>query len=158
MANFAGVAAARSARAPVNVVRDGLGAVGRPMCVYVSEEAHFSIAKAAAMLGLGEANVRHVKTNDRFQLDLADLESHVDATAPPDSSFIRRQRRRRHRRRRPCFDCRFARATALAPRRRCAAAPPTGPRALFADTSRPIPSRSTRTGNNLPMGCGVPST
>jgi aromatic-L-amino-acid decarboxylase len=78
MANFAALAAARSAKAPVNVVRDGLHAAG-PMTVYVSEEAHFSIEKAAAMLGLGEANVRHVRTDDRFQLDLAHLESLVAA-------------------------------------------------------------------------------
>ena len=35
MANFAGLAAARSAKAPVNVVRDGMSAAGAPMCVYV---------------------------------------------------------------------------------------------------------------------------
>ena len=78
MANFAGLAAARSAKAPVNVVRDGLHAAG-PMTVYVSEEAHFSIEKAAAMLGIGEANVRHVRTDERFRLDLAHLESLVAA-------------------------------------------------------------------------------
>jgi glutamate/tyrosine decarboxylase-like PLP-dependent enzyme len=74
MANFAALAAARSAKAPVNVVSQGVAAAGKPMCVYVSEEAHFSIAKAAGMLGLGEANVRMVKTDDRFRLDLSDLE------------------------------------------------------------------------------------
>jgi aromatic-L-amino-acid/L-tryptophan decarboxylase len=74
MANFAGLAAARTAKAPVNVVREGLGAVRRAMCLYVSEEAHYSIEKAAGMLGLGEAHVRHVKTDDRFRLDLADLD------------------------------------------------------------------------------------
>jgi glutamate/tyrosine decarboxylase-like PLP-dependent enzyme len=74
MANFAGLAAARTAKAPINVVREGLTALGVPMCVYVSEEAHFSTGKAAAMLGLGEANVRHVKTDAAFRLDLADLE------------------------------------------------------------------------------------
>jgi glutamate/tyrosine decarboxylase-like PLP-dependent enzyme len=73
MANFAALAAARSAKAPGNVVRDGVAAAGRPMCVYVSEEAHFSIAKAAGMLGLGEANVRHAKTDACFRLDLDDL-------------------------------------------------------------------------------------
>jgi glutamate/tyrosine decarboxylase-like PLP-dependent enzyme len=78
MANFAGLAAARSAKAPVNVVRDGLHAAGA-MIVYVSEEAHFSVEKAAAMLGLGEANVRHVRTDDRFRLDLAHLEALVAA-------------------------------------------------------------------------------
>ena len=74
MANFAALAAARGAKAPGNVVRDGLAANARRMCLYVSEEGHFSIAKAAGMLGLGEANVRSVKTGDRQRIDLADLD------------------------------------------------------------------------------------
>ncbi len=77
MANFAGLAAARSAKAPGNVVRDGLAAAGRRMCAYVSEEGHFSISKAAGMLGLGEANVRSVRTDARFRIDLDHLESLV---------------------------------------------------------------------------------
>ncbi len=71
MANFAALAAARSAKAGANVVRDGVAAAGRPMCCYVSEEGHFSIAKAAGMLGIGEANVRSVRTDARFRIDLA---------------------------------------------------------------------------------------
>ena len=55
MANFAALAAARSAKAPANVVRDGVAAAGKRMCVYVSREGHFSIGKAAGMLGIGEA-------------------------------------------------------------------------------------------------------
>src|SRR5205823_6167736 len=47
MANFAAIAAARSAKAPINVVREGVAALGKPMCLYVSREGHFSIAKAA---------------------------------------------------------------------------------------------------------------
>lgn len=74
MANFAALGAARSAKAPVNVVREGLRAVGRAMCVYVSEEAHYSVAKAAGMLGLGEDHVRQVKTDERFRMDVGDLE------------------------------------------------------------------------------------
>lgn len=74
MANFAGLAAARSAKAPGNVVQDGLAAAGTRMCAYVSTEGHFSVAKAAGMLGLGERNVRQVRTNGRLQIDLADLE------------------------------------------------------------------------------------
>ena len=76
MANFAGLAAARTAKALGNVVRDGMFGV-RPMCVYVSTEGHFSIAKAAGMLGLGERNVRQVRTNGRLQIDLGDLELQV---------------------------------------------------------------------------------
>ena len=57
MANFAGIAAARSAKAPGNVVREGMARPAR-MRLYASEEAHFSIRKAAAMLGIGADNVR----------------------------------------------------------------------------------------------------
>jgi glutamate/tyrosine decarboxylase-like PLP-dependent enzyme len=78
MANFAALAAARSAKAPVNVVQEGVAAAGR-MTAYVSEESHFSVAKAAAMLGLGEANVRQVKTNSRLEIDRDDLERLVAA-------------------------------------------------------------------------------
>jgi glutamate/tyrosine decarboxylase-like PLP-dependent enzyme len=79
MANFAALGAARSAKAGANVVRDGVAAAGRRMCLYVSEESHFSMAKAAGMLGLGESNVRAVKTDERLHIDLADLERLVAA-------------------------------------------------------------------------------
>ncbi len=76
MANFAGLAAARSAKAPGNVVRDGVGGMPR-MCAYVSRESHFSVTKAAGMLGIGEANVRQIDTDENLRLDLADLERRV---------------------------------------------------------------------------------
>jgi glutamate/tyrosine decarboxylase-like PLP-dependent enzyme len=78
MANFAGLAAARSAKAPGNVVHDGVAAAGKRMCIYVSEEGHFSIAKAAGMLGLGEANVRAVPTDEHFRIDLRALDRLVE--------------------------------------------------------------------------------
>jgi len=73
MANFAGLAAARSAKAGVDVVREGMAAAGRRMCVYVSEESHYSVAKGAGMLGLGESSVRAVKTDACLHIDLDDL-------------------------------------------------------------------------------------
>jgi aromatic-L-amino-acid decarboxylase len=76
MANFAALAAARSAKAPGDVRRDGL--IGLPrMCAYISEEGHFAFAKGAGMMGLGEANVRQIATDDRLRIDLADLERRV---------------------------------------------------------------------------------
>ena len=78
MANMAGLAAARTAKSPVNVVREGMAAAGKPMCVYVSAEGHFSIGKAAGILGIGEANVRAIRTDSRFRMDLADLERQVE--------------------------------------------------------------------------------
>jgi glutamate/tyrosine decarboxylase-like PLP-dependent enzyme len=71
LANFAGIAAARSAKAPVDVVREGMD--GARMRLYVSEEGHFSVRKAAGMLGIGTSNVRSVPTNARQQMDLDGL-------------------------------------------------------------------------------------
>src|ERR1035438_4458487 len=79
MANFAALAAARSRKAPVNVGREGMAAAARRMCLYVSEEGHFSIAKAAGMLGIGEANVRSVKTDDQLRMDADDLSRLIEA-------------------------------------------------------------------------------
>jgi glutamate/tyrosine decarboxylase-like PLP-dependent enzyme len=69
MANFAALAAARSAKAP-GVVREGIAAAGPRLRLYVSEEGHFSVRKAAGMLGIGTTNVRTVPTNSRQQMDV----------------------------------------------------------------------------------------
>ena len=76
MANFAALAAARSARLP-DAVHEGLS--GAPLTVYVSAEAHFSVRKAAGLLGIGEANVRTVNTDGRLRMDPADLERLIQA-------------------------------------------------------------------------------
>jgi glutamate/tyrosine decarboxylase-like PLP-dependent enzyme len=78
MANFAALAAARSAKCP-EAVRQGVAAAGRRLCVYVSEEGHHSIRKAAGMLGMGEENVRLVATDHRLRMDVADLDRLVAA-------------------------------------------------------------------------------
>jgi glutamate/tyrosine decarboxylase-like PLP-dependent enzyme len=69
MANFAGIAAARSAKCP-NVARQGVPAGLR---LYASSEAHFSIRKAAALLGIGADHVRAVRVDASLRMDLADL-------------------------------------------------------------------------------------
>ncbi len=76
MANFAGLAAARSAKTPGDVVRDGM-AGSAPMCAYVSREGHFSITKAAGMLGIGERNVRQIATDASMRMDLEALARRV---------------------------------------------------------------------------------
>jgi aromatic-L-amino-acid/L-tryptophan decarboxylase len=73
MANFAGLAAARSFKAP-DVTREGMPVGGKRMKFYCSEEAHFSVQKAAAMLGVGEANVRAVPTDSRLRMDVSALD------------------------------------------------------------------------------------
>jgi glutamate/tyrosine decarboxylase-like PLP-dependent enzyme len=76
LANFAALAAARSFKAP-GVIATGMDG-HRRLRVYVSEEGHFSIAKAAGLLGIGQANVQAVRTDARFRIDLAELERCVE--------------------------------------------------------------------------------
>jgi aromatic-L-amino-acid/L-tryptophan decarboxylase len=78
MANFSALAAAFRAKAPVNVMADGARALDRAMRIYMSEEAHYSIAKAAGLLGIGQSNVRLVRVDDRFRIDIADLVQKID--------------------------------------------------------------------------------
>jgi glutamate/tyrosine decarboxylase-like PLP-dependent enzyme len=73
MANFAGIAAARSAKAPHDVVREGIHGAAARMRLYASSEAHFSIRKAAALLGIGAANVRVVRTDASLRMDVHHL-------------------------------------------------------------------------------------
>ena len=70
-----GLAAARQA-AGIDAAAAGLA--GRPevpaLRVYASEEAHSSIEKACMTLGLGRASLVRIRTNDRFELEPAELE------------------------------------------------------------------------------------
>ncbi|HEX8178140.1 MAG TPA: pyridoxal-dependent decarboxylase [Pyrinomonadaceae bacterium] len=63
--------------APVNVSQQGLWQAGAPMTVYLSDQAHHSIAKAADILGLGREHVRVVASDDRFRMDVRDLRAQV---------------------------------------------------------------------------------
>jgi aromatic-L-amino-acid decarboxylase len=72
-ANFTALAAARSAKGAADVSQSGLQAVARRLRVYVSEEGHYSIRKAAGLLGIGESNVVLVRTDDQFRIDLDHL-------------------------------------------------------------------------------------
>jgi aromatic-L-amino-acid/L-tryptophan decarboxylase len=70
------LAAARhwtAARAGWDVREEGLFG-GRPhLTLYVSEEAHSCIRKAAELLGLGARGVRMIPVNERFQIDVRAL-------------------------------------------------------------------------------------
>src|SRR5213080_3356011 len=63
MANFAALAAARQTKDCSS---------GR-LRVYASSETHFSIAKAAGLLGIGRENVCHVAVDKRFRIRTDDL-------------------------------------------------------------------------------------
>jgi glutamate/tyrosine decarboxylase-like PLP-dependent enzyme len=69
MANFAAIAAARQAK------DDSSGRLR----IYASSETHFSIAKAAALLGIGQKNVRLVTVDERFKIRVDDLVAKITA-------------------------------------------------------------------------------
>src|SRR5215216_6826683 len=69
MANLAAIAAARQAK------DDSSGRLR----IYASGETHFSIAKAAALLGIGRENVRHITIDERFKIRVDDLVAKITA-------------------------------------------------------------------------------
>jgi aromatic-L-amino-acid/L-tryptophan decarboxylase len=69
MANLAALAAARQTR------YDSLGRLR----IYASNATHFSIAKAAALLGIGRENVQHVAVDERFRIRVDDLIAMITA-------------------------------------------------------------------------------
>jgi aromatic-L-amino-acid/L-tryptophan decarboxylase len=74
MANFSGLAAARSAVFPDATAKG----VHVPVRIYASDQVHFSIPKAAAMLGLGSDSVRLVPTDESYKLDPFALERAIE--------------------------------------------------------------------------------
>ncbi|WP_319462771.1 pyridoxal phosphate-dependent decarboxylase family protein [Micromonospora sp. RTP1Z1] len=87
MANFAALAAARHRHCGDAVATYGVSAHPRPLRIYASQEAHHSIHKAAALLGIGRGNVREVAVDARFRMDVDDLvrkiEEDLAAAADP---------------------------------------------------------------------------
>jgi aromatic-L-amino-acid/L-tryptophan decarboxylase len=67
-ANLMGLAMARESRLPANE------AGARPGTIYASHEAHMSIGKAVALLGLGRENLRLIPTDDQFRMSADALE------------------------------------------------------------------------------------
>jgi aromatic-L-amino-acid decarboxylase len=76
MANVLGLTAAREAGCG-GVARAGLGACERPPVVYVSSEAHGSIDKAVALLGLGTDQLRRVQVDGEYRMDVGALAARI---------------------------------------------------------------------------------
>jgi glutamate/tyrosine decarboxylase-like PLP-dependent enzyme len=72
LANLMGLAMAREAKAPANQT-----GVAGPIVVYASSEAHMSIGKAVALLGLGRDNLRLLPVGDDFRLSPTALRTAV---------------------------------------------------------------------------------
>jgi aromatic-L-amino-acid decarboxylase len=71
MANLMALAMAREARLPAN--ESG----AQPGIVYLSSEAHMSMGKAMALLGLGRRNARLIPTDDHFRMSPEALQAAI---------------------------------------------------------------------------------
>jgi aromatic-L-amino-acid/L-tryptophan decarboxylase len=78
MASVIALAVARDAKAQCDVRRDGIGSAPH-MVFYASSEAHGAIAKACALLGLGEAALRQVPAGEDFRMSVPDLAAMIAA-------------------------------------------------------------------------------
>ena len=67
MANFTALAAARQTK----------GELSSRLRIYASNETHFSIAKAATLLGIGRENVRDVAVDESFRIRTDDLVAQI---------------------------------------------------------------------------------
>ena len=73
-ANLMALAMAREARMPAN--EDGIRGEGT---VYASEQAHMSIAKAVALLGIGRDHLRMIPCDDDFRIQIDSLRQSIEA-------------------------------------------------------------------------------
>ncbi|PYI42786.1 MAG: pyridoxal-dependent decarboxylase [Verrucomicrobia bacterium] len=78
MANMAALAAARRAKAPAEIQNKGAQSCSRPLRIYASEETHHSVAKAAALLGIGRDNVRLIRVDERYKINLDELVAAIE--------------------------------------------------------------------------------
>jgi aromatic-L-amino-acid/L-tryptophan decarboxylase len=82
MASLVGLAAARHKAAAADGWNDRTEGLqgGRPrMTLYLSDEGHSCMRKAAELLGLGQDSIRTIPTDDQFQMDLPALRAAVAA-------------------------------------------------------------------------------
>jgi len=78
MTNLIGLTLARTRHAGWDVREEGMR-VGPQLTVYASTEVHDTVDRAAQMLGIGAAGVRHVETDDRLRMDIGALRAAIDA-------------------------------------------------------------------------------
>jgi aromatic-L-amino-acid/L-tryptophan decarboxylase len=77
MANFIGFIAARRAKANWDVRVTGLRGGDARLCVYVSNETHTWIQKAADLCGLGTDSIRWVATDEQLRIDTTALRTAI---------------------------------------------------------------------------------
>jgi aromatic-L-amino-acid decarboxylase len=77
MANFTGLAVARTAKAQFDIKKHGLQGIQTKMVLYTSKEGHKCLSRAIELLGLGNDSLRLIPVNKSFQIDIRELETSI---------------------------------------------------------------------------------
>lgn len=77
-ANLIALKCARD-RAQQTAAMKGLRSAPSDLCVYASEQCHFSIERSVDILGLGRASLRKIATDERFHLRTDALQEQIEA-------------------------------------------------------------------------------
>ncbi|MDJ0955069.1 MAG: pyridoxal-dependent decarboxylase, partial [Acidimicrobiia bacterium] len=78
MANLVGLTLARTKHAGWDVRAEGMRS-GPQLTVYASSEVHDTVDRAAQLLGIGDAGLRHVPTDDQLRMDVVALRAAIEA-------------------------------------------------------------------------------
>lgn len=79
LANLNALLVAHRSKAGVDASQQGLWNAPQRMTVYASDQVHFSIVKAADVLGIGREQVRLLKADERFRLDPRSLRERLES-------------------------------------------------------------------------------
>ena len=78
LANLSALMAASRAKAKSDIGAGGLRGSPSQMMIYASKEVHFSIEKAADILGFGRDSVRYISVDAQFKMDVAELAGQIE--------------------------------------------------------------------------------
>ncbi len=79
MANLTALAVARHVKAGVDVRADGLQQIEKPLVLYMGEEGHGCIRKAAELMGIGSRNIRTIPSDEHRRMSVPNLEAAIRA-------------------------------------------------------------------------------